>query len=208
MITRNVIGGRARESCGFESRAVSSVQWNRIAAVVVYAGMRPSAPSTAATADAASGVAEPGPPRPDDAFFRAEWPHLVRLGRLLTGSVQLGEDLAQDAIVGLLRNAPVAQPRAYLRRSLVNASINLGRRRVREQAHLRTVREGVVPPPEADDLWPLVVALPARQRAVLVLRYYEDLTETEIARVLDCRPGTVKSLASRALDRLRQELSP
>lgn len=143
---------------------------------------------------------------PDDDFFREVWPGLVRLGRLLTGSQQLGEDLAQEALLGLVRNAPISQPRAYLRRSLVNLSINAGRRRTRERTYLQSIREQPMPPPETDDLWPLVIALPVRQRSVLVLRYYEDLSEAEIARVLGCRPGTVKSLASRALARLRQEL--
>jgi len=142
----------------------------------------------------------------DEAFLRAVWPGLVRLGRLLTGSPQRGEDLAQEAILGMLRNAPVAEARAYLRRSIINLSINDGRREVRERRHMRSVRAEVVPPPEVDELWPLVVALPARQRVVLVLRYYEDLSEAEIARVMGCRPGTVKSLAARALAALRQEL--
>lgn len=145
----------------------------------------------------------------DEEFLRSEWPRLVKLGRLLTGSAELGEDLAQDAILGLLRKPHVREPRAYLRRSLVNAAINAGRRRAREWAHLSTIREApAAEPPGTDDLWPLVIGLPARQRAVLVLRFYEDLSEAQIARLLDCRPGTVKSLCSRALDRLRQELSP
>jgi RNA polymerase sigma factor (sigma-70 family) len=144
--------------------------------------------------------------RPDEEFLRSVWPGLVRLGRLLTGSQQRGEDLAQEAILGLLRGAAVRQPRAYLRRSIVNLSITAARRDTRERAYLHTVRDQIVSPPEVDDLWPLIVALPARQRAVLVLRYYEDLSESEIAGVLGCRPGTVKSLASRALDRLRREL--
>ena len=144
---------------------------------------------------------------PGDAeFLGSVWPALVRLGRLLSGSHQRGEDLAQEAIVGMLRNMPVAEPRAYLRRSIVNLSINDSRRAARERLYLRTLREEVVLPPDVDDLWPLVLTLPPRQRAVLVLRFYEDLSEADIARVMGCRPGTVKSLASRALARLRQEL--
>lgn len=56
-------------------------------------------------------------------------------------------------------------------------------------------------------MWPLLQRLPTKQRAVLVLRYYEDLSEREIANVMGCRPGTVKSLASRALEALRKELA-
>jgi RNA polymerase sigma factor (sigma-70 family) len=146
------------------------------------------------------------PPGLDEDFFRESWSGLVRLGRLLTGSVELGEDLAQEAILGLLRRGPVGAPQAYLRRSIVNLSINASRRAGRERSILSAVRAEEVPGPEADDLWPMVLRLPPRQRAVLVLRYYEDLSELEIARVMGCRPGTVKSLASRALAQLRQEM--
>jgi RNA polymerase sigma factor (sigma-70 family) len=151
--------------------------------------------------------------RSDDAgaeqFFREAWPGLVRLGRLLTGSQQAGEDLAQDAILNLIRQpGPVQAPRAYLRRTMVNLSINGARRSIRERAHILTLRpETSTSAPEPDGLWPHIVRLPARQRAVIVLRYYEDLSEAEIARILDCPPGTVKSLNHRALMALRQELN-
>jgi RNA polymerase sigma factor (sigma-70 family) len=154
----------------------------------------------------------PDDPVGDDAgaeeFFRDAWPGLVRLGRLLTGSQQAGEDLAQDAIVNFLRQpGSVRSPHAYLRRTMVNLSINGARRSVRERAHIRTLRpEPSTTPSEPDGLWPLIVNLPARQRSVIVLRYYEDLSEAEIARILDCPPGTVKSLNHRALNVLRQEL--
>ena len=106
----------------------------------------------------------------------------------------------------MLRNAPVTEPAAYLRRSVVNLSINDARRRAREIRYLSSLSVQLVDPPEVDDLWPLVIALPVRQRTVLVLRYYEDLSEAEIARVMSCRPGTVKSLAARALAALRKDL--
>lgn len=73
---------------------------------------------------ASDAVARPA----DDEFLRSVWPGLVRLGHLLSGSRQKGEDLAQEALLGLLRHAPVAEPRAYLRRSMVNLSINDSRR--------------------------------------------------------------------------------
>ena len=59
-----------------------------------------------------------------------------------------------------------------------------------------------------DELADAIARLPFRQRAVIVLRYYADLTETDIAHALDCRPGTVKSLASRALAALSKEITP
>jgi RNA polymerase sigma factor (sigma-70 family) len=61
--------------------------------------------------------------------------------------------------------------------------------------------------PEIDETWVAVCRLPFRQRAVLALRFYEDMSEAEIARVLGCRPGTVKSGLHRGLSRLREELS-
>jgi RNA polymerase sigma factor (sigma-70 family) len=144
----------------------------------------------------------------DEVFLRAVWPGLVRLGRLLTGSQEQGEDIAQEAVLGLLRRESVLAPRAYLRRSMVNLSINHARRTSRERFYLAGIRELHVQTSDIDEIWPVVVGLPARQRAVVVLRYYEDLSEADIAAVLGCRPGTVKSLAARALKRLRQELEP
>ena len=139
--------------------------------------------------------------------YRALWPGLVRLGHLLTGSRALGEEAAQEAFLGLLRTgSAVDNPAAYLRRSLVNATVNASRRAQREQRYLSTLREEVQPPPELDSTWQVLATLPARQRAVLVLRYYEDLSEKAIAEVLGCRPGTVKSLAARGLARLEKEL--
>jgi len=142
----------------------------------------------------------------DEDFLRAVWPGLMRLGRLLTGSQEQGEDIAQEAVLGLLGQESVLAPRAYLRRSMVNLSNNHARRARRERVYLAGTRELTVQESEIDEVWPVVVRLPARQRAVVVLRYYEDLSEAEIAAVLECRPGTVKSLAARALKRLRQEL--
>ncbi len=144
--------------------------------------------------------------RSPEQLYTQLWPRLVRLGRPLTGSQQHGEDLAQEAWLGLLRQGDVDNVEAYLRRSIVNLAITSGRRSVRERRYRSTLRSDHVPPPEPDGLWPLIVKLPVRQPAVLVLRYYEDLSEAEIAAVLGCPPGTVKSLASRALDKLRDEV--
>jgi RNA polymerase sigma factor (sigma-70 family) len=140
--------------------------------------------------------------------YRECWPALVRLGRLLTGSQVAGEDVAQEAYIGLMRaKQPIDNVPAYLRRSVVNRCINAGRRARHEQAYLAHQREETVEPAEVDEMWQRLRRLPVRQRTVLVLRYYEDLTEREIATVMGCRPGTVKSLSSRALEQLRKELS-
>jgi len=143
----------------------------------------------------------------------------VRLAYLLTGDRALAEDLVQDAFVRLagrlvhLRD-PDAVP-AYLRRTVVNlANSNFRRRRV-ERRYLEHARSEVVSAagrvPDAgvedrDQMWHALGRLPARQRAAIVLRYYEDLPETAIADLLQCRPGTVKSLLSRGLEGMRGQI--
>jgi RNA polymerase sigma-70 factor (sigma-E family) len=143
-------------------------------------------------------------------LYERLWPRLVRLGRLLTGSQSAGEDVAQEAFLRFLRqDRDVDNPEAYLRRSVVNLAVNTHRRERRERDLLQRYErpDPVVRDAPPDALWPLVIRLPARQRAVLVLRYYEDLPEREIAQLVGCRPGTVKSLASRALATLRKDLA-
>jgi RNA polymerase sigma-70 factor (sigma-E family) len=153
-------------------------------------------------------------PRPDtesgfDACYRESSRWLAQLAYLLTGDRGTAEDLVQEAFAGLFRHFDgVETPRAYLRVSLVRLA---SRRRQREQriadAHrLVASRESVSD--ASNEMFDAIAALPARQRAVVVLRYYEGLSELEISEALGCPPGTVKSLASRALDRLRREIAP
>ena len=153
-------------------------------------------------------------------FVSARWASFFRLAYLLTGSEHAAEDLLQTALLRAFVAWPKIQrteaPDAYVRRILVNAAISDGRKRARHPEVLSDeVPEPTAPPngtevpegPEGvvdrDALWPLVEALPPRQRAVVVLRYYEDLTEREIGAVLGCAPGTVKSQASAAMRTLR-----
>ena len=141
-----------------------------------------------------------------EGFYRCEWGDAVRLAHLLTGVDAVAEDLAQEAFAGVQRRwASVDNPPAYLRTTLVNTCRSWLRSRGREQRRVRlvTARADEAQALGADELLDAVDALPFRQRAVLVLRYYGDLSEQEIADALGCRPGTVKSLASRALDQLR-----
>jgi RNA polymerase sigma-70 factor (sigma-E family) len=145
-------------------------------------------------------------------MYRRCRPGLVRLAHLLTGSPTLAEDVVHDAFVGLAsRPRRVHEPLAYLRRSVVNLSTNVHRRAGRERRHLATVTatvsRAVVQPAEIDDTWQLVKALPPKQRAALVLRFYLDLSEAETARVMGCRPGTVKSTTARALAKLKEQMS-
>ena len=142
-------------------------------------------------------------------------PDTIRLAFLLTGNPALAEDLAQEAFVRMygrfhdLRN-PDAFP-AYLRRTVVNL-VNSHFRRIKvERAFLeREGRMAQAPGADPDDrrrVRDALQRLPYRQRAAVVLRYYEDLPEAQTAEILQCRPGTVKSLLSRGLDALREELS-
>lgn len=140
-------------------------------------------------------------------FFRAEWAGSVRLAAILTQQSTAAEDLAQDAFTRVFAKwAGATNPKAYLRATLVNVCRQWQRHKGVERAKLPMVATFDSVDFVAHDLADAVGALPYRQRAVLVLRYYADLSEAEIAQALDCRAGTVKSLASRALARLERDI--
>jgi RNA polymerase sigma-70 factor (sigma-E family) len=136
-------------------------------------------------------------------LYRARYLPMVRLAFLLTGSNPLAEEVVQDAFVRV-HNAldRVDQPAAYLRTTVVNGCANLRRRQAVERRYVFAAAASTEP--EADHLADALGRLPERQRAVLVLRYYEGLSELEIAEAIGCRPGTVKSTAARALAELRK----
>jgi RNA polymerase sigma-70 factor (sigma-E family) len=155
-------------------------------------------------------------------FATARLPALLRFAYLLCGDRELARDLVQDALTrALVRWNQVARadrPYAYVRRIVTNEYLALRRRRwLRTVPLAGAVLDGRLAPvhrPDArsrledrDGLWQKLAALPSQQRAVLVLRYYEDLSDAEISEVLGCRTGTVRSHASRALATLRLELS-
>lgn len=147
-------------------------------------------------------------PSPFDRFFRRQYPATVRLAHLLTGSNAVAEELAQDAFARLYPLfETVHEPKSYLRTMTVNVCRNWHRRHVRELDRFRRHGTSDVESTDSiDEMIDLITRLPYRQRAVLVMRYWLDLSEADIARTLDCRPGTVKSLHSRALDAIRKEL--
>ena len=148
------------------------------------------------------------------AFFTASWPRLLRVTYAVTGDRQLAEDALQTAFAQAYaawgRVSRADDPAAYVRRIAVNAALSQERKAFRrresvsealpEASSRRRTDDDVV---ARDEVWTAVRALPPRQRAVVVLRYYEDLTERQIAEVLGCRPGTVKSQAAAALATLR-----
>jgi len=148
-------------------------------------------------------------PDPVEIFYRSHFTDAVRLAHLLSGDPSVAEDLAQDAFERVRRRfSTIETPRAYLRVAVVNACRSHHRARSRELARSRKVGAPSHSDLGARELLDAVDTLPYRQKAVIVLRYYEDLSERDIALVLGCRPGTVKSLASRALLRLAEEIQP
>lgn len=143
----------------------------------------------------------------------------VRLAYLLTGDRDVAEDLVQDAFVKLagrlvhVRNPDVFD--AYLRTTVVNLSRSYWRRKRVERSYLERARrvggsDGTSRGRSVEDqeqMWQALRLLSTRQRAAIVLRFYEDLSEAEVAEILQCAPGTVKSLVSRGLEKLRSEIT-
>lgn len=145
------------------------------------------------------------------AFVAARSNSLIRTAYVLTGDQHAAEDLLQNALAktaarwGHVRD----NPEGYVRRAMYNQQVTRWRWRGRESV--------VAEPPDLPSTGPDVdlrvtleralLALPPRKRAVLVLRYYEDLPEREIAEIMGCSVGTVRSQAHRAIARLR-ELAP
>ncbi|HET9249553.1 MAG TPA: SigE family RNA polymerase sigma factor [Actinomycetota bacterium] len=150
-----------------------------------------------------------------DALYRAHAAEALRLGYLLTGDRALAEDLVQDAFVRVLGRFHDLRNRDafwwYLRRTIVNLATSHFRRRRVERAWLARQRpEEMAASPhdlgERDRLRRALMTLRPEQRAAVVLRFYEDLSEADTAEALGIPLGTVKSTVSRAIERLRNEL--
>jgi RNA polymerase sigma-70 factor (sigma-E family) len=165
---------------------------------------------TRSRADAELMAVGDGWPERFDALYRSEYPSLVRLAALLTGSGAIAEEIVQDAFVRSRSALDGAErPAAYLRTAVVNGCRTMHRRRALALRRVpRAAGLAEAAEPELHELADVLGLLPERQRAVLILRYYADLSEAEIADVLGCRPGTVKSLAHRGLERLRTLIQP
>jgi RNA polymerase sigma-70 factor (sigma-E family) len=146
-------------------------------------------------------------------FAASRWAGLVRLAYGLTGDRWIAEDIAQTALARAYaswwRVRRADDPDAYLRRILINTSNRRFRRhRVAEQPGDPPDVAVAGPADLVGERAALLAALrdlPPRQRAVIVLRYWEDLTDTQIAAALGCSAGTVRSQASRALAKLRAD---
>ena len=149
-----------------------------------------------------------GKEREFDAFVASRGSALLRYAHLLAGNPHDAQDLLQSALAGTFRHwrAAASDPNAYTRRAILNAHLSSRRTLLRPR---RAAPAMPAPDPaqgvaERDAIWRALGSLPPRQRAVLVLRYFEDLDEAAIARVLGVSTGTVKSQASKALTSLRR----
>jgi RNA polymerase sigma-70 factor (sigma-E family) len=150
-------------------------------------------------------------------LYERHAPAAGRLAYLLTGDRALAEDLVQEAFVRVVgRFGHLRVPDAfesYLRKTIVNLHTSLLRRRRLERAYLARERSSAPPTEPAapdlgvrEELWDALRRLPARQRAAIVLRYYEDLSEHDAAVVLGCSVPAVKSLVARAMQTLRARI--
>lgn len=140
------------------------------------------------------------------ALYRQHRRRLLGLATAITLDAGVAEEVVHEAFIGLQRHAAtVEHPVGYLQRSVVNLSVNLIRRR------RVAARHPVAPPPpasspEVDETWAAVVRLPPKQRAVVALRFWQDMTIEAIADTLGWPSGSVKSTLHRALKRLEEEL--
>ncbi len=150
-------------------------------------------------------------------FVEGSWHRLLRTGYLLTGDHGTAEDLVQTALMRTYKHwnrvRESQAPEAYVRRAMANITVSAWRRRrlvEHSTAHLpETAGTGDHQNEYAvrDELWRTVRAMPPRMRTVFVLRYFEDMTEAEVAQTMGCAVGSVKSQISRGLARLRAELT-
>ena len=149
-----------------------------------------------------------------EAFLAERGTALLSTAKLLAGSREAGEDLLQAALERFLkhRHRVGGDPEGYLRRTLYNLAADGWRRRSTKITGLRKLRAAAIGGGPADvelvdlrdALVRLMLQLPARQRTVIVLRYWEGHTEAEVAELLGCSLGNVKSTASRGMARLRE----
>jgi RNA polymerase sigma-70 factor (sigma-E family) len=152
-----------------------------------------------------------------DRFVAESTEGLLRTAYLIVWDLHEAEDLVQETFVKVARRWPkvsrMDHPGGYARRVLINLALRESSKRSRRRAELSETRPSdpaapAMPLGNHDELHAALVALPPRQRAVLVLRYFLDLPEAEVAGALQCSLGTVKSTASRGLARLEQTLRP
>lgn len=153
-----------------------------------------------------------------EAFARVQLPKLLRYAVMLTGERELAADLVQDVLIKVFhrwtRVAAAERPDRYAMQMVTNQYLSWRRRwavrtiyptaELPDRAHTHDLAQAHA---LREDLWARLATLPRRQRAVVVLRYYEQLTDPEIAELLGCSAVTVRGYAHRALARLRADLA-
>ena len=142
-------------------------------------------------------------------LFHQHQRRLVHLAFAITLDASVAEEVVQDAFLGLHRNAHrVDNPVGYLQRSVVNTSVSVIRRRRVVGRQPRPRPESLVATsPDIDEMWARVIRLPANQRAVVVLRFWNDMTLADIAETMERPIGSVKTWLHRALTTLKEEFS-
>jgi RNA polymerase sigma factor (sigma-70 family) len=144
------------------------------------------------------------------AWFNAEYPSLLRFAYFVSGDAGIAEDLVQDAFVRLYRSSGRvgdATFKAYARKTILNLARSSFVRSARER-HAFEVSSVVAPMDlvQRDEIWNALKTLSPRQRAVVALRFYEDMSEAEVAGVLEMSVGSVKKHTDRAMVKLRAQL--
>ncbi|SHN46994.1 SigE family RNA polymerase sigma factor [Cryptosporangium aurantiacum] len=154
-----------------------------------------------------------------DEYVAARGTALLRFAYLLTGDYHLAEDVLQEALAKVhgrwSRIADAERPTAYVQKAILRQYLSWRRRRSSTETPVAAAPEAFAPGSDhaeefaqRDSLWHALEELPRQQRAVLVLRFYEDLDDAEISRLVGCSVTTVRSHASRGLARLRATITP
>ena len=145
--------------------------------------------------------------QPLETVYRSSWLPLTRLAYLLVGDRSEAEDIVQTVFTTAASHWElISDPRAYLRRGVVNRANDAHRRRFRSGTTVVPANV-TVDQPELDDMWKLVQGLPQTQRAVVVLRFYEDIAPVDIATLLGRPASTIRSDLRRALTKLKGSLT-
>jgi RNA polymerase sigma-70 factor (sigma-E family) len=151
-----------------------------------------------------------------DEWVRARGAAMLRFAYLVTRDHGRAEEAVQDALVAAFprwrRIRRTGDPDAYVRRCIINADISRWRRFLRGERPIAEPPDTPTEDPAAEHaekaaVWALCAELPRKQRAAVVLRYYEGMSDAEIAEILDCTAGTVRSQIHRALAALRTKLN-
>jgi RNA polymerase sigma-70 factor (sigma-E family) len=142
-------------------------------------------------------------------LFRLQYKPMVRLAALLLGADAVAEEVVQECFIRVGRRWDrVHHPTAYLRAAVVNGCRSQRRRSSVERRYATTKAPNESAQLGADEVWDALAGLTYRQRAAVVLRYYADLPDEDIADALGCRPATVRSLVHRGLAQLREVIEP